>query len=37
MSGVIKVWVATAAIETIHAARALWRFVTRRHITGTDR
>jgi len=36
MTGVVKVWAATAAIETIHAARVVWRFITRRHFTGTD-
>jgi len=36
VTGVVKVWAATAAIETIHAARTVWRFITRRHITGTD-
>jgi hypothetical protein len=33
---VVKVWAAHAAIETVHAARTCWRFITRRHITGTD-
>jgi hypothetical protein len=36
MTGVVKVWAATAAIEAVHVARICWRFITRRHITGTD-
>lgn len=36
MIGVVKVWAATALIEAVAAARAGWRFVTRRHFTGTD-
>jgi len=36
MTGVVKVWVAHLTIEAIHAARICWRFITRRHITGTD-
>jgi hypothetical protein len=37
MTGAVKIWAAHAAIETVHAARTCWRFITRRHITGTDR
>jgi hypothetical protein len=33
---VVKVWAAHAAIEALAAARTCWRFITRRHITGTD-
>jgi hypothetical protein len=33
---VVKQLAATAVIEAAHAARTLWRFITRRHITGTD-
>jgi hypothetical protein len=33
---VVKVWAAQAVIHVAAGARTAWRFITRRHITGTN-